>query len=359
MAENNRETCQDLLEQAQEAYQGLRLDEALECYRAAEAASPRSYKVHLGLCRTLSRMRRVEAAYAAAKKCIDLDPDRFEGYAVLGALHWLTDRNDEAVSVLQRAIDLAPKAPQPHLTLAQVYADMSQLETARAQLDAARDLVVAIKDDDQRNSILALAKHVETYLYLAEGEDKMAMETAQETVDLEDVNPYVASLALSNIGILHARARRYVEAIEYFERAQQMNPFLRQVGGALGRLLLATRRYERAAEVLGETMQYVLQDNGSTRHAYASALAKMGRREEARKQYRQALAEGLSGPVGLTAWWQIFWLSRWGHSGLVVVVAGGVLGWVLLAKPSPTALTLVAVVDVILLLQTRFGRGKR
>jgi len=359
MAENDQQSQAELLAQAQAAYRDLHLDEALRCYRAAEAAGTASYEAQLGLSRTFGRLRRVEEARAAARRCIELAPGRFEGHASRGTLHWLTDQNDEAISALQKAAELAPKEADPRLALAQVYADKGRLDAARAELETARELAGVIEDDDLRNSTLAFAWHVETYLSMAEGDDTGAMEAAQRTVELQDANPYAASLALSNLGLLHARARRYAEGIECLERARQMNPFLGQVAGALGRLLLVSRHYERAAEVLAEATENALRDAGSTRHAYATALAKAGRRAEARTQYRRALGEGLGGPGALIARWQVFWLSTWGRYALLGVVVAGVLVWVLLGEPSPAALTLIALAALILLLQARFGRRKR
>jgi len=358
MAENDQQSYRELLAQAQAAYLHLRLDEALRCYRAAEAARPDSCEAQLGLSRTFGRLGRVEEARAAARRCIELAPARFEGYASLGTLHWLTDENDQAIVALQQAVDLAPEEADPRLALAQVYADTGRLEAARAELETARDLAAVIEDDVLRNSTLAFAWHVKSYLSMAEGDDTGAMEAAQRTVELEDANPYAASLALSNLGLLHARARRYAEAIECMERARQMNPFLRQVAGALGRLLLVSQQYERAAQVLAEATENALRDAGSTRHAYATALAKVGRREGARTQYRRALGEGLGGPGALIARWQVFWLSTWGRYALLGVVVAGVLVWVLLGEPSPAALTLIALAALILFLQARFGRRR-
>ena len=359
MAEKDRHDYAELLQQAQDAYRGLRLDDALEYYLAAGEARPDGYEARLGLSRILGRLRRVEEAYVAAQRCIELAPERFEGYASLGTLHWLMARNDEAISLLQRSIELAPKEADPRLTLAQVYTDAVQIDRARAELAAAREFIAAIEDDDLRNRTGAFSWHVETYLLLAEGNDAEAMEAAQEAVDLQDANPYAASLALSNLGILHARARRYVEGIECLERARRMNPFLYQVENALGRLLLVTHSYERAAEVLGEATQNATRGNGSTRHAYATALAKLGRREEAGAQYRQALREGLGGLGGVIARWQLIWLSVWGRYALLGALAVGLLAWALFGEPSPTALTLVALVALILVLQKKFGQAKR
>jgi len=358
MADNERPGYEELLTEAAKAYRSLRLDQALELYRAAEGARPDGYEAHLGLSRTLGRLRRLEEASAEARRCIELDPQRFGGHASLAILHWLSNRDEDAVVALKRAIALAPAEPEPHLTLAQVQADLGRPDAAQAELDTAQSLIAAIGDDDLRNWALALARHVEAYLRLKEGNDAEAMLAAQEAVDLQDVNRYAASLALCNLGILQARAHRYLEGIEYLERARQLNPHLSLAGGALGRLYLLTHNHERAVEVLGEAVQEATEDGGSTRLAYATALARLGRRAEAHGQYRQALKEGLGGRPGLVARWQLVWLSTWGRRALIGVVVVGVLAWVLLGEPSPAALTVGVVAVLILFLQMRFGRAR-
>jgi len=207
--------------------------------------------------------------------------------------------------------------------------------------------------------LLALAWHAETYQRLAEGQNSEAMECAQEVIAMEEASPYAACLAYSNLGILEARARRYELAIDHLEQAYGMNPFFHRAGSALGRILIVRGRHQRAAEVLGQTLEHMPVENGGTRYAYAMALAKLGERRRALVEYRQALEEGLTGMDVLVARWQSLWLSNGGRYAILGVAAAALLAWMVLAKPSPQALTFVSLVAVILILQRTVGQRRR
>jgi tetratricopeptide (TPR) repeat protein len=351
---------EDLIREARAAYQDLRLAEALEGFRAAEALQPDSFEVHLGLAQTLTRMRREEEALRAAQKAISLDSGRFEAYTALGVLHFLADRHDEAMAALRHAVELAPNDPEPRLVLAQVDADLRRFTEAEAELGVAHELVGAIKDQRAREQMLALAWHVETYLYLAEGRNTEAVESAQKVISQEGVNPYAATLAYSNLGVLELRQRHYNQAIEYLERAYEKNPYMHRAALTLGRLLIMRNRPQRAAEVLGQTLETMpAPTDGSARFFYAMSLARSGRREEALAAYRQALGEGLKGIDNLGARWQVIWLSTWGRAVVIAIGLGAVLAWILLFKPTPQTLTLVLLLVVILVLRRAIGRRVR
>lgn len=348
-----------LLAQAHAAYHTLRLDEAAELYQAVLAARPDDYDACLGMARTLTRRRDQEEARAYAERCVALDPGRYGGYAALGALDFLADRLDEARNALNDAVERAPDEPEPYLTLTQVYADLRRFDEARAALEGGREAIRAIAEGSYRRSMEAFAFHVETYLYLAEGKDAEARESAQEVIAREADNPHAACLAYSNLGILEARARRYDTAIEYLERAFAMNPYFHRVGAALGRILLVRNQNGRAAEVLQQALAVAPPESGSTRYAYALALGRLKRRDESWEQFRLALAEGLKGGDRLMACWQLIWQSRLGRQALIGLVLVAVLAWVVLGNPPPTTLTFLALLVVVVVLQRTVGRRRR
>ena len=359
MSENSSQRFDTLMSQAEEDLQKLRLGKALEGFQAAGEMRPGNYDANLGIVHTLIRMRRQEEAVAAARECVDLDPNRFEAHTALGILHFLADENQEALRALKQAIELAPTDPQPHLTLSQVYSDLGDQEEAHAELSRAREIISALKDEQEHNRWLAMAWHAETYQRLGEGKDQEAIESAQETIALEAANPYAACLAYSNLGILEARSRHYDLAIDYLEHALDLNPFFYRAGGALGRLLIIRGHPERAAEVLSQTLEQTRGQKGSTRYAYAVALRKSGQREKALDQYRQALGEGIRILDALASRWQLIWLSKWGRYGLVGLALAAFVAWLVFGNPTPQALTLVGLLALIVILQNTVGRRGR
>ncbi|NLG27633.1 MAG: tetratricopeptide repeat protein [Chloroflexi bacterium] len=353
----DRETA---LRHAHAAYRDLRLDDAFETYRTLSAADPRDYDAQIGLARTLIRQRKQDEALAAAQRCVELDPTRYEGFAALGVLHFLTDELASASAAVQHAIGLAPDEPDPRLTLAQIHADQKQFPDAHAELDRARESIMRIADDALRLELQAAAGHSETYILLTENKPEDARLAAQTVITLEDANPHAACLAYSNLGILDARARRYSDAIDNLQRAIDMNPYLEGAGTTLGRLLILRGQAERAAQVLGKVVENPNLHGGSARMAYGMALARTGRRAEALEQYRQALAAGLRGTDKLIARWQTIWLDPRGRYVLIGLALAAVAAWVLFAQLSPQMLTLLAILVVIVLLQRASrGRGAR
>jgi len=337
----------------------LDLDQAVDSYLAAQELQPDNYQVYLGLAKAYSRRRQVPEALGVAEKAIELAPDQAEPHATLGMLHFLTDHPQEALAELTQALELDPTDPETHLTLSQTYADLKRFGDAQQELDTAREQIAVIEDAERRAELEAFAGHAEMYLRLYQGKTNEAMAAGQEVIALEDANPHAASLAYSNLGIIEARARRYDQAIQYLERAYEMNPYFERAGTTLGRLLILQNKADRAAEVLGEIVEGNPAITGSTRYAYAMALEKAGQRVEALDQYRQSAREGLKWPDNVMVRWHLLWLNPVSRYALIGVLLAAVLIWLLVAQPSPQVLTFIALFVVLLTLQRLYNRRRR
>ncbi|MFP3895277.1 MAG: tetratricopeptide repeat protein [Anaerolineales bacterium] len=357
--EKTSEEIEELLHEAEKAYQALRLEEALDLYQKAGRLQPESFAVHLGLAKTFTRMRRQEKALAATHQALELAPQRSEGHTILGTLLFLADQNDQAREALERAIELDAQCPEPHLTLAQVYADLGRTQDAENELKRARELIEQIPQQQRRKSLHAMALHARTYMNLAQGNDEKAMELAEETTALEGANPHASCLAYANLGILEARKRRYEQAIEHLEKAFRLNPYFYRAGGVLGRVLLIRNRHARAVEVLEKVLDLTPDADGAIRYAYGIALAKSGEREGAVSQYRQALDRGLRPLDSIVARCKIIWLSREGRYVIIALLLTAVLAWLVLARPSPQAITLVTIIAALVILQQIMRRPRR
>ncbi len=344
---------------ANELYNNLALDEAAAEYRSILAADPRDYAAQLGLARTLSRQRDHEQARLAIERCIEIDPNRPEAYVALGVLEFLLDHSAEARSALEKALSLSPNDPEALLTLAQVAADEGNREAADANMAAARAVIEAMPEGGDRSALDALAWHSQTYVLLTFGEGAAAREAAQQVIALQAANPYAASLAYSNLGILDAQEKHYDQAIDYLERAYSMNPRFYRAASALGRILTLRRQYSRAAEVLATVVEHPFSDQAMDRYVYGMALAKSGQREAALGQYRLALRHGLKGIFRLQAWWQTIWLSQWGRMAVIGAAVALVLIYVVVGKPQGSTLSLLVVAGVVLFMQYVLGRAKR
>ncbi len=352
------ESHSELMARAAAAYHAMELDEALAVYQQAAEQAPEDYEAHLGIARTRTRMRDRDGALAAAQRCIELDQERPEAYVVQGIVHFLSDELDEAEAALERALALAPGEPEPLLTLSQVYCDREEMERADEALAKARERIAQIADPTERDQLTALAWHTETYRHLMAGDETAATEAAQQVIALQEANPYAACLAYSNLGILETQRRNYTQAIEYLERACEANPHFYRAASTLGRILLMNGQPERAAQVLEQVVAQPDGNSALTRYVYALALARSGRREEAREQYGAALEQGLSGPSLWLARWQRLWLHNGVRWGLIGAALLAVLLWIMLGNPSSQALTLAVMVVMLLVMQRIMGRRR-
>jgi tetratricopeptide (TPR) repeat protein len=192
-------------------------------------------------------------------------------------------RGDEAVPVLERAIELGPNHGRPYLALADLRARAGVLEEA---VELYRQGLAREPDDalGQANLGLALVRlkrleearpHLERALALhdAAGGGLRPKELAAPHVALAD--------ALAGAGDLDA-------AIAHYERARALDSEQSRAAGHLGFVLAQTGRYSEALPVLQEA---VASEPGSARYraALASSLANTGRAEEALAEFRIAL----------------------------------------------------------------------
>ena len=70
----------------------------------------------------------------------DIAPDDAMVYVIKGLYYARTDRNEEARSVLQQAVDMAPKHPEIHYNLGLVLFRLKDYETARIHAEKAYEL---------------------------------------------------------------------------------------------------------------------------------------------------------------------------------------------------------------------------
>jgi adenylate cyclase len=80
------------------------------------------------------------------------DPDIFNRYLVIGEVHLLQSRTEEAISWLEKARSGNPASAYPHAWLASAYALRGEIDRAAAELAEARRL----SSDDRYSSLARL-----------------------------------------------------------------------------------------------------------------------------------------------------------------------------------------------------------
>jgi arylsulfatase A-like enzyme/Flp pilus assembly protein TadD len=101
------------------------------------AKLPNLAEVHLFLEMAYARTNRVPETIRECQKVLEFQPDHFGSYLILGRFLELSGDLEGAVPNLKKAASLDPKAPDPHIILADVYDHMGRAA------DAARERAVA------------------------------------------------------------------------------------------------------------------------------------------------------------------------------------------------------------------------
>ena len=356
--ESSQEELQQQLAEGWKMYDSLQIKAALDIFSSAAQRYPDSYEAQLGVTKTLIRMRKEDEALQAADRCIELQPERSEAFTAKGVIRFLQDKLADSQELLNKAIELNPQDPEPHLTLAQVKADMHLSSEAMEELQQARHLISHIEDDHLRRQLEASELHARTYVMLTQNKLNEAMASARELEEYEQENPYAVCLAYSNIGLMEARLKHFDQSAEYLQRAYSMNPYFYRAASALGQVLFVQGKATQAAEVLGQVIDRVPNVDAHTRHAYAAALAKSGKRQEAQAEYKAALKSGLKGLEAVVAIWNIIWLDTVGRLVVIGVVLAAIAAWIIFGKPSPSTLSFVGVLVILIVLQQLLGKKR-
>ncbi len=223
--------------------------EAVEAFRRGSSTDPLTTgssekSARRAVARGSAALRRgsLREALALLGDAVAADPESSEAARLLGMAHWADERRDLAATYLQAAVRLRPGEERARLALADV-------------------LVSADRTDE--------AEHV--------------------LLDTLDVLPD-SGQAQFRLGRLHHRIGRYPAAIDAFERAATLEPFvgLDALYELIGLTRLATPDVEGAVRAYRRRLD-VDPNDADAHHALADTFLDAGRSEEALTEYLAAL----------------------------------------------------------------------
>jgi tetratricopeptide (TPR) repeat protein len=270
------------------------MDRAISFFQEALAKQPRYGPAHYSYGKALERQgKRLEAttqySYAILADTSYAEPnlalgraliaagDPAEGHRYLGRYYDLKDRPADAVREFRIVQAAAPKSAQASLLLGQVYIRTQQNAEAVSTTEAA---LKKLPDDPQILERLAVLK-------INRGDRPYARRLLSHWLKL---NPKAAS-AYWLLGRCEMGDIQFAKAVTYLEKAIALEPknahFYGFLGGALARMTTPGSR-ERAAEALAQAVA-LAPENAEYRDLYGQTLTKLGRLEEARKQFLRAL----------------------------------------------------------------------
>ena len=108
----------------------------------------------------------VDGAAAAIKQLIERDPQELDNYGALGQLYQINGRDEEALAIYQKMVELDSADPRPHLDLANYYRQMNDkeaslyhlrkaLQSPRLDVDRKIGVLVSLFDASLKDTSLA------------------------------------------------------------------------------------------------------------------------------------------------------------------------------------------------------------
>lgn len=239
--------------QAEQAYQEGRLADAIELYRQAADHAPNIVDYPFQTARLLlfqSAMQYGEGqedtqveALEAANNAILANPERPEGYAIMGKVMDWQGRVDEAASQILRALEIDENYAVGHSYLAEVLVDQTRWDQAQESIDKALEL-------DPNNVDVR-----RDYGYVLENMGDYAGAATQYEAALQ-IHPKLSYVRMA-LGRAYRETDRYQEALDQFFAVSALEPanalILYEAGRTyetyIGDFNSALQQYERAVEL--------------------------------------------------------------------------------------------------------------
>ena len=290
------------------------VDIAIGLFQRALTADPRYAAAHAGLGEALWRKYEltkdatvVDAARAACREALNLDPDLAAALICAGTIANGTGEGEQAVVFLERALQIEPSSDAAYTLLARAHEQLGRTDAALATFaravelrpqywathvwlgafhrsrgnlgEAAREYERALELTPDNAPVRGILAGMYTYLGLYED----AVAECQRSLSLAPT-----AIAYNALGATQYRMRRFDDAVASLEKARSLLEDYRTVGNLArayhwtGQRDRARQLFERAVQ-LGERELAVNPRNEEAHLSLADFLARIGRRDEALK----------------------------------------------------------------------------
>jgi len=197
------------------------------------------------------------------------------GDILVGDILFRENSNREALEYYQAAYDKEPSQP----VLLQIYATNSRL----GQFDQAKELMQAWLAENEADARIRSAL---SDLFIRTKDYGRAIEQAEQVLEATPEN----AATLNNLAWLYGETGRPEEALEYAEKAYELQP-IPAIADTLGWLLFQSGDTGRAVELLREASKG-LPENGEVNFHFAQALNATGNTDEAEQVLKGILDSG-------------------------------------------------------------------
>jgi len=169
------------------------------------------------------------------------NPNCWGGYNALGLALLNKGRVDEAITQLQKALQINPSYAQAHNNLGNAFLQKGQLEEAMAHYQ--KGLEINPNDAEAHSNLGIVLFRI--------GQVDKAMAEFQTALD---INPYYF-FAYYNLGLAYSQRNQFNQAITQYQKALQINPNYAGAHNNLGTALLKEGRMEDAILQFQEAVQ--------------------------------------------------------------------------------------------------------
>jgi tetratricopeptide (TPR) repeat protein len=303
IASAQNERVADLVRQGQAAIQAEQFDRAAQAFEQARQIGPERKDVSRGLVLSYLQAGRLAEAEHVGAAALEHWPNDAELLHLLGLVYFKQQKNDLALSELQRAANLSPSRYDVHFDVALVllsgdhYSEAAkELETAikldgkpalphvllgrayqntNRSMQAVREFQTALSSDPT----LPLVHYHLGFAYESLGSNEAAIAEYEKEVRRSPNNPTV----LYQLGHCQISAGLWKSAIEHLEKATQLDSENADAFYDLGKAMILQGDAERAVPALRRAAE--LKPSNPTPHYQLSrALEKLGRREESKQE---------------------------------------------------------------------------
>ncbi len=262
-----------------------RVEEAIEEYETTLRLDPDIARSHLALGDALTRREGPsEAALASLRRATELDPDLFAAQLHLGEVALRAGRPAVALDPLRRAVELDPQSRFARLGLSRALARTGDGAAAEAQLRRLLEI-----DPGDANATAELAP-----LLLSGGRPEEAAAVVETGLAAVEEGPQREALRIVR-GDLHMAAGDLPAAVEEYRRALQVVPDQSRAWFNLGTALARLGRPDEAAEALEQAVAGGIEDP-TAELALAVARLEAERWRDARGGLEEAVAGGRATP---------------------------------------------------------------
>lgn len=256
--------------------------QAIEEYKLALAADPKSVQLQDGLAELYFKVGRIREAVQVAQEQIKKNPDDLQAHKLLANVYFRSlgemqnatqsDMVKLATTEYETLVRLEPNAADNHLILGRLYELQHDSVKAEMQFKRARQL-----DPDSTDSLLDMAR-----LYSEQGDLQRVVATLTAIPETDrDARIEFA------LGATYDQLKKYKEAAAAYQRAIDNDGDNADTRRALGSALLSDGQLDKAEKVFADLVKADSQDAQSTIRL-AEIQRRQGHYEEALATLKQA-----------------------------------------------------------------------